>query len=245
MGMIRRSSATSLAGWFVLLAVLLSAITVTAYAVTRSGAPKPPQRSLASAVHIASAPAPGHRRLGAVHDRPAPARGHLLDDLGQPALGRDGTRLGRRRPRPARHPVAARHDRARLRRPPGDAVRQASTTSPTSCRSPTTRRRAPTARRPTPCRPSPRSDRGIARLGKVAVVSGAIPSNVAGQKAYTVRASPRHNGGLFGNFELAWDAARGVPLHFADLPARVEHGRDLDHRHPHPLRPGAGRSRWR
>jgi hypothetical protein len=60
--------------------------------------------------------------------------------------------------------------------------------------------------------------KGIARLGKVAVVSGAIPSNVAGQKAYTVRMSPRHNGGLFGNFELAWDAARGVPLHFAIYP---------------------------
>jgi hypothetical protein len=60
--------------------------------------------------------------------------------------------------------------------------------------------------------------KGIARLSKVAVVSGAIPSNVAGQKAYTVRAAPRHNGGLFGNFELAWDAARGVPLHFAIYP---------------------------
>ena len=61
-------------------------------------------------------------------------------------------------------------------------------------------------------------NRGIARLGKVAVVSGAIPGNVAGQKAYTVRLAPRHNGGLFGNFELAWDAARGVPLHFAIYP---------------------------
>jgi hypothetical protein len=61
-------------------------------------------------------------------------------------------------------------------------------------------------------------NRGIARLGKVAVVSGAIPSNVAGQKAYTVRLAPRHNGGMFGNFELAWDAARGVPLHFAIYP---------------------------
>jgi hypothetical protein len=60
--------------------------------------------------------------------------------------------------------------------------------------------------------------KAIARLGHIAVVSGAIPSNVAGQKAYTVRMAPRHNGGLFGNFELAWDAARGVPLHFAIYP---------------------------
>ena len=61
-------------------------------------------------------------------------------------------------------------------------------------------------------------NRGIARLGQVAVVSGAIPSNSPAEKAYTVRASARHNAGLFGNFELAWDAALGVPLHFAIYP---------------------------
>jgi outer membrane lipoprotein-sorting protein len=46
-------------------------------------------------------------------------------------------------------------------------------------------------------------------------VSGAIPSDVAGQPAYTVRVSPKHDGGLLGNARLAWDAARGVPLRFA------------------------------
>lgn len=48
-----------------------------------------------------------------------------------------------------------------------------------------------------------------------ATLSGAIPSDVAGQAAYTVRVSPRHDGGLLGRVELAWDAARGVPLRFA------------------------------
>ena len=51
MGIIKRSSATSLIGWLVLAVALLSAISVTAYAMTRSGAAKPPKRSLASAVH--------------------------------------------------------------------------------------------------------------------------------------------------------------------------------------------------
>jgi hypothetical protein len=46
-------------------------------------------------------------------------------------------------------------------------------------------------------------------------VSGAVPSDVAGQAAYTVSVSPKHDGGLLGSAELAWDAARGVPLRFA------------------------------
>lgn len=46
-------------------------------------------------------------------------------------------------------------------------------------------------------------------------VSGAIPSDVAGQAAYTVQVSPKHNGGLLGDAQAAWDAVRGVPLRFA------------------------------
>jgi len=46
-------------------------------------------------------------------------------------------------------------------------------------------------------------------------LSGAIPSDVAGRAAYTVRVSPKHDGGLLGSVALAWDAARGVPLRFA------------------------------
>ena len=43
-------------------------------------------------------------------------------------------------------------------------------------------------------------------LGKHWTVSGAEPSNVAGQEAYTVTVSPSHDGGLLGSAELAWDA---------------------------------------
>jgi outer membrane lipoprotein-sorting protein len=46
-------------------------------------------------------------------------------------------------------------------------------------------------------------------------LSGAVPSDVAGQPTYTVRISPKANGGLVGGGELAWDAANGVPLRAA------------------------------
>jgi outer membrane lipoprotein-sorting protein len=52
----------------------------------------------------------------------------------------------------------------------------------------------------------------IDRLMKRAVVSGAEPGNVAGRPAYTVKVSPRNDGGLLGSVQAAWDAANGVPL---------------------------------
>lgn len=52
---------------------------------------------------------------------------------------------------------------------------------------------------------------GIARLARQADVSGAVPGNVAGRPAYSVRVSPR-NGGLVDSGQLAWDALRGAPL---------------------------------
>jgi hypothetical protein len=55
----------------------------------------------------------------------------------------------------------------------------------------------------------------LAKLTKQINLSGAKPSDVGGQAAYTVRVSPKHDGGLLGAGELAWDAAKGVPLRFA------------------------------
>jgi outer membrane lipoprotein-sorting protein len=58
-------------------------------------------------------------------------------------------------------------------------------------------------------------EEGIAQLTKHANLSGATPSDVAGQAAYTVRISPREDGGLIGGAELSWDASNGVPLRAA------------------------------
>ena len=52
----------------------------------------------------------------------------------------------------------------------------------------------------------------LTKLGEHVSLSGAEPSNVAGQEAYTVRVSPKHDGGLLGAAELAFDSSRGVPL---------------------------------
>ena len=48
-----------------------------------------------------------------------------------------------------------------------------------------------------------------------ATVSGAQPDNVGNQPAYRVTVSPKHDGGLLGSAELAFDAMRGVPLELA------------------------------
>jgi outer membrane lipoprotein-sorting protein len=55
----------------------------------------------------------------------------------------------------------------------------------------------------------------LSKLAEHASVSGADPTDVAGQAAYSVSLSPKHDGGLLGSLELAWDATHGVPLRAA------------------------------
>lgn len=55
----------------------------------------------------------------------------------------------------------------------------------------------------------------LAKAAKHADISGATPTDVAGQAAYTVRISPRENGGLVAGAELSWDAVHGNPLRTA------------------------------
>lgn len=58
-------------------------------------------------------------------------------------------------------------------------------------------------------------ERGLARLAESWTVAGPQPVNVAGQPSYSVRISPKGDGGLLGAATLAWDAANGVPLRAA------------------------------
>jgi outer membrane lipoprotein-sorting protein len=55
----------------------------------------------------------------------------------------------------------------------------------------------------------------LAKLGEHATRSGARPDVVGGRPAYTVTVSPKGGNGLLGASQLAWDAARGVPLQVA------------------------------
>jgi outer membrane lipoprotein-sorting protein len=58
-------------------------------------------------------------------------------------------------------------------------------------------------------------DSFLKRLAEQWTLSGAVPSDVAGQPAYRVTVSPAHSAGLLGSLELAWDANQGVPLEIA------------------------------
>jgi outer membrane lipoprotein-sorting protein len=58
-------------------------------------------------------------------------------------------------------------------------------------------------------------EEGISHLSQHADVSGATPTDVAGQAAYTVRVSPKESGSLLAGVELSWDAVHGVPLRAA------------------------------
>ena len=76
-------------------------------------------------------------------------------------------------------------------------------------------------------RPAPRQGRitrppsvadissALQRLAQQATVSGAEPTTQAGQGAYKVTVTPKHDAGLLGQAEFAWDAANGIPLRIA------------------------------
>ncbi len=55
-------------------------------------------------------------------------------------------------------------------------------------------------------------DSFLTDLGVHWAVSAARPVDVAGQPAYSASLSPKHDGGLLGSVELAWDALQGTPL---------------------------------
>jgi outer membrane lipoprotein-sorting protein len=58
-------------------------------------------------------------------------------------------------------------------------------------------------------------EEAIAHLKAHAEISGATPTDVAGQPAYTVRISPKESGSLIGGAELSFDSVHGVPLRAA------------------------------
>ena len=83
-------------------------------------------------------------------------------------------------------------------------------------------------------------EEAISHLQKHASVSGAEPSDVAGQPAYTVRVGPKEAGSLFAGAELSFNADNGTPLRAAlystaELLAGARTGG-----HRNLLRPGAG-----
>jgi len=80
-------------------------------------------------------------------------------------------------------------------------------TAPSSAR----RESAPAGKQPT----LPDVRRALDRLAGGWRLSGAQPGTTGGRPSYTVRIAPKDDGGLLGAAELAWDAAKGVPLRAA------------------------------
>jgi outer membrane lipoprotein-sorting protein len=58
-------------------------------------------------------------------------------------------------------------------------------------------------------------EQAITPLSEHAQVSGATPTDIAGQPAYSVRVSPKQTGSLLAGAELSFDASNGVPLRSA------------------------------
>jgi len=55
----------------------------------------------------------------------------------------------------------------------------------------------------------------LSEIGVHWALSDTQPTDIAGQPAYAVSASPKHDGGLLGSLELAFDASNGTPLRAA------------------------------
>lgn len=217
MASLKRTATTHLAGWLVLLAVLSGALAVTAYALTRSGGPVPPKRPLAVAIRnaLTARPVAGVSADIALTEHLIPgssgalnlspleggtahlwaARGRVRLDLRSSLLNADiGFARGRVTVLDLRNhtefviPLPVHHRRLAGERRPHGA-------------------------------PSLFEIRAVlAQVARRVALSGAIPGDVAGRAAYTVRVSPRRHPGLLGALALTWDAARGVPLRFAIYP---------------------------
>jgi len=215
MRMGKRSSVRVL-GWVGMALVMLGAVSVTAMALTASHGKVPPSKPLAVALHDAATapPAAGVTAHFAVHQHLIPGSSTLLSSgplagatgtiwaaggkvrlslhsqLGSTQLAYDGSSLTVYNPK--------NHSAYRLALPSHE------------------RGKAPSAGQAPPSV----ADIGklLTNVGKDAVLSGAIPGNIAGRPAYTVEVRSRHASGLVGSLALAWDAARGVPLRFAITP---------------------------
>jgi hypothetical protein len=211
---VRKRSSMRLVGWVGLAVVMLGALSVTAYALSR-GAKLPPKRPLAVALHdaLSAGPVagvsarftvtqhllPGSNALsasplagatGSVWASGGHVRVTIRSQLGTEQLSYDGRTLALY---DAKHHVAY-----QLPTPQAHATD------------------AHAASRRTPSVTD--ISNVLAQLGRGALVSAATPGNIAGQPAYTVRLKARHDAGLIGPLAIAWDATHGVPLRFALYP---------------------------
>lgn len=205
-------------GWLGLALVLVAALTVTAFAVARNRQHTPPKLPLAVALRnaLTAKPAAGVSARFVLSEHLLPGSSTAFSNsplagasgsvwasggrvrlvihsqLGTAQLAYDGSRLSLYSPTQHAVYVLALPQRQTAK----DAAAAGSHAAPTLAE----------------------ISHLLARLGSQALISGAIPDNVAGRPAYTVKLTPRHDPGLIGQVQLAWDAGHGVPLRFALYP---------------------------
>ena len=182
-----------------------------------SGGSPPPPKPLDVAVHDAlTAPKPdGHHRAHPLHEQPhrerrAEHRLAAADRRRRSPLGLGRTCCGSScSPTPATR-----------RSPSPTATSRSTTPRATRCTAPT--RASPGSRRATPAsdprarRASRRSSSALSRSSPSRPPSRAPsrPRRPASRRT-TVSITPKHDAGLLGQAELAWDAANGIPLRIA------------------------------
>ena len=88
----------------------------------------------------------------------------------------------------------------------------------------------------TACRRTDEISSALTQLAEHATLSGADPTTQAGQPAYKVSVTPKHDAGLLGQAEVAWDAANGDPAAHLDRGRRQQLARARARRHRHQLR---------
>ncbi len=211
---LRKRSSMRVFGWVGLAVVMLGALTVTAFALSR-GAKLPPKQPLAVALHeaLSARPVAGVSARFTVTQHLLPGSSAALS--ASPLAGATGS-------------VWASGGRVRvtIRSQLGseqlsydgrtltlyDAKRHVAYQLPISH----AHANVASASRRTPSVAD--ISHVLAQLGRGALVSAVIPGNIAGQPAYTVRLKARHDSGLIGPLAIAWDATHGVPLRFALYP---------------------------
>lgn len=189
-----------------------------ALAVAASGGsgPTPPPKPLAQALHdAAAAPAPAGITARITFTNKLFPSGALLGSAGSSLMSGASGRLW---------VTADGHGRIELQSDAGDAQIVWSPTEVTVYDASTNTVYKATL--PAPKSGSPPDQQGalpsvsqigdfLTKAGAHVSVSDAQPTDVAGQAAYSVTVAPKHDGGLLGSLELAWDAGNGVPLRAA------------------------------
>jgi hypothetical protein len=214
MRLLRTLSTTRLVGLSVTVVALLAAVAVLAVAAFGSGGDTPPPKPLAEAVHdaLVAPPIDGVTARVTFTNKLFPS-GALLGNAGPVLMSGGSGRLWVTGDGRGRIELQANAGDAQIVWTPTDAtVYDASSGTAYHAVLPTLHPGSAAADTP----PSlARITDLLTQFGMHATVSAAQPTTVAGTPAYSASVSPKHDGGLLGSVEVAWDAAHGVPLRIA------------------------------